>query len=44
MLYCHSAPAERRCCAVEKKGIKIAAHNRKAYHDYVVEDRLEAGI
>ena len=28
----------------EKKGIKIAAQNRKAYHDYFVEDRLEAGI
>ena len=29
---------------MEKKGIKIAAQNRKAYHDYFVEDRLEAGI
>ena len=28
----------------EKKGIKIAAQNRKAYHDYFVEDRYEAGI
>ena len=35
---------ERGHCAVEKKGIKIAAQNRKAYHDYFVEDRLEAGI
>ena len=28
----------------EKKGIKIAAQNRKALHDYFVEDRYEAGI
>ena len=29
---------------VDKTGIKIAAQNRKAYHDYFVEDRYEAGI
>ena len=28
----------------EKGGIKIAAQNRKAHHDYYVEDRYEAGI
>ena len=28
----------------EKKGIKIAAQNCKAFHDYFVEDRYEAGI
>ena len=28
----------------EKSGIKIAAQNRKAHHDYFVEDRYEAGI
>ena len=28
----------------EKKGIKIAAQNRKAFHDYFVEDRSEAGL
>jgi len=28
----------------EKKGVKIAAQNRKAHHDYFVEDRYEAGI
>ena len=28
----------------EKKGINIAAQNRKAYHDYFVEDKYEAGI
>ena len=28
----------------EKKGIKIAAQNRKAFHNYFVEDRWEAGI
>lgn len=30
--------------ATEKKGIKIAAQNRKAFHDYFVEDKYEAGI
>ncbi len=29
---------------VEKKGVKVAAQNRKAHHDYYVEDRYEAGI
>ena len=29
---------------MEKRGIKIAAQNRKAHHDYFVEDRYEAGI
>ena len=29
---------------MEKTGIKIAAQNRKAFHDYFVEDRYEAGI
>ncbi len=29
---------------MEKKGIKVMAQNRKAHHDYFVEDRLEAGI
>jgi SsrA-binding protein len=28
----------------EKRGIKIAAQNRKAFHDYFVEERYEAGI
>ncbi len=28
----------------EKKGIKVAVNNRKAFHDYFVDDRLEAGI
>lgn len=28
----------------EKQGVKIAAQNRKAFHDYFVEDRYEAGI
>lgn len=27
-----------------EKGVKVAAQNRKAYHDYFVEDRYEAGI
>ena len=29
---------------MEKSGVNIAAHNRKAFHDYFVEDRYEAGI
>ena len=29
---------------MEKRGIKIAAQNRKAHHDDFVEDRYEAGI
>ncbi len=29
---------------MEKRGIKTAAQNRKAFHDYFVEDRYEAGI
>ena len=30
--------------STEKHGIKIAAQNRKAFHDYFVEERYEAGI
>lgn len=26
------------------EGVKVVAENRKAYHDYFVEDRIEAGI
>lgn len=29
---------------MEKSGVTIAAQNRKAFHDYFVEDRYEAGI
>lgn len=29
---------------MEKKGIKIAVQNRKAFHDYFVEESFEAGI
>ena len=29
---------------MEKKGVKIAAQNRKAQHDYYVEEKYEAGI
>ena len=29
---------------MEKSGVKIAAQNRKAFHDYFVEARYEAGI
>ena len=27
-----------------KKGIKVIVENRKAYHDYFIEDRFEAGV
>jgi SsrA-binding protein len=29
---------------VEKKHIKLVAENRKARHDYIIEDRYEAGL
>lgn len=29
---------------MDKGGVKIAAQNRKAYHDYFVEEKYEAGI
>lgn len=29
---------------MESKGIKVAAKNSKAYHEYFVEDKYEAGI
>ncbi len=29
---------------MEAKGVKIAAKNRKAFHDYFIEERFEAGI
>ena len=35
---------EKEVIPTEKKGIKIAAQNRKAYHDYFVEEKYEAGI
>ncbi|MDN5315264.1 MAG: SsrA-binding protein [Clostridiales bacterium] len=28
----------------QDKGIKLVAENRKAYHDYHIEERMEAGI
>ena len=43
MIYCFKFP-EKEVSPTEKKGIKIAAQNRKAFHDYFVEDRYEAGI
>lgn len=29
---------------VASEGVKVVAENRKAYHDYFVEDKVEAGI
>lgn len=34
----------KEACLTEKRGIKIAAQNRKAFHDYFVEERFEAGV
>ena len=31
-------------CKLEKQGIKVMARNREAYHEYFVEEELEAGI
>ena len=28
----------------QKEGVKVVAQNKKAYHDYFVEDKYEAGI
>ena len=42
--YTGSSFREKEVSPTEKKGIKIAAQNRKAFHDYFVEDRYEAGI
>ena len=27
-----------------KKGIKVIAENRKAFHDYFIDEKFEAGI
>ena len=37
-------PSQKGGFPVEKSGVKIAAQNRKAYHDYFVEEKYEAGI
>ena len=29
---------------MDSKGIKVVARNQKAFHDYFVEERFEAGI
>ena len=44
MWYTDKTFQENEVSPTEKKGIKIAAQNRKAFHDYFVEDRYEAGI
>ena len=41
MVYC---PEGKEECATEKKGVKVAAQNRKARHDYSISERYEAGI
>ena len=34
-------PLERK---MEKKPVKLIANNKKAYHDYFIEEKYEAGI
>mgnify|MGYP000127244316 CR=1 FL=1 len=28
----------------KKKGMKLIANNKKAFHDYFIEDKIECGI
>ena len=44
MVYYSAKHQGNEVSPTEKKGIKIAAQNRKAFHDYFVEERYEAGI
>ena len=42
---CYTAAGKEGGCATEKKtGVKFAAQNRKARHDYFIEEHYEAGI
>ena len=43
MLYYKNFP-ERGVSPTEKRGVKIAAQNRKAYHDYFIDEKFECGI
>ena len=36
--------SDREVMALEKQNIKIMARNREAYHEYFVEEEMEAGI
>lgn len=29
---------------MEKKSVRVAAQNKKAYHDYFIEEKIEAGV
>ena len=40
----YTLPERKEGNATEKKGIKPVAQNRKARHDYFIEERYEAGI
>ena len=35
---------KREVSLTEKRGVKIAAQNRKAYHDYFIDEKFECGI
>jgi SsrA-binding protein len=35
---------EDYCSMAKQKGLKLIANNKKAYHDYFIEDKYEAGI
>ena len=34
----------RKACAMANEGIKVVAQNKKAWHDYFIEQTMEAGI
>ena len=36
--------SDREVIALEKQNIKVMARNREAYHEYFVEEEMEAGI
>ena len=44
VVYFYAKSPAREVSPMEKRGIKTAAQNRKAFHDYYVEERYEAGI
>ena len=44
VVYFDPTPPAKEVSSMVKKGIKTAAQNRKAFHDYYVEERYEAGI
>jgi SsrA-binding protein len=39
-----SIPFTSNLCYVEKMGEKLICNNKKAYHDYFIEEKFEAGL